>query len=67
MQLGHNSIRGVLKYRDVMVYANPQYQTKQIQENQANDTVFESYRSNKLVSSLTSQELASKAENLWSQ
>jgi len=43
IQLGHQTIRGVIKFRDAMVYANPKYTNVQISENSPSDLVFESY------------------------
>lgn len=37
IQLGHSSIRGVVKFRDAMVYANPKLSTKQLSDNSASD------------------------------
>ena len=43
IQLGHKSIRGVIKYKDAMVYAIPRFTNLSIPENSPNDLVFESY------------------------
>jgi len=43
IQLGQTSIRGVIKFRDAMVYANPKLSNKQIPENSPSDVAFVSY------------------------
>jgi hypothetical protein len=37
VQLGHTSIRGVIKFKDAMVYANPRTSTLEIPENSTSD------------------------------
>jgi hypothetical protein len=59
IQLGHSNIRGVIKFRDAMIYADPKFSSRQIQENDANDKVYECYRNGKEVSSFTSGEMVS--------
>lgn len=65
IQLGHSTIRGVIKFKDSMVYANPRFSTKSIPENSPEDVGFESYQNGKQVSSYTSGELTSHAQELW--
>lgn len=43
IQLGHNSIRGVIKFKDSMFYALPKLTMKQLPENQSSDVAFECY------------------------
>jgi hypothetical protein len=43
IQLGHTSIRGVIKFKDSMVYANPNVSTIEIPANSNGDQVFEAY------------------------
>ena len=40
VQLGHTTIRGSIKFRDAMVYANPKLSTKELPENSASDVAF---------------------------
>ena len=40
IQLGHSTIRGVIKFKDSMVYANPKFSTFEIPENSASDLAF---------------------------
>lgn len=47
IQLGHETIRGVLKFRDVMLYANPQQSHIEIPVNESEDGAFVSYRDSK--------------------
>ena len=62
IQLGHTSIRGIIKYKDAMVYANPKLTTLEIPENSSSDTVFESYQGGKQVSSYTNSDIVNFAE-----
>lgn len=66
IQLGHHTIRGVIKFKDSMVYANPNISTFEIPENSPSDLAFSAYKNGKEVSSFTSGELASHANSLWS-
>lgn len=61
IQLGHVSIRGVIKFKDAMVYANPKLTTLSIPENSTSDTIFESYQGGKQVSSYTNADITRKA------
>ena len=65
IQLGHSTIRGVIKFKDAMVYANPKISTYEIPENSASDVAFQSYQNGKEVASFTSGELAQHAQDLW--
>lgn len=61
IQLGHQTIRGVHKFRDVMVYANPKLSHLEIPENTADDGAFVSYKDGKEVASYSSGELVRHA------
>jgi hypothetical protein len=65
IQLGHSSIRGVIKFKDSMVYANPQLTTLEIPDNTPGDEAFVSYKGGKQVSSFTNGELVNHARTLW--
>lgn len=67
VQLGHVSIRGVIKYKDAMVYANPSLSSFEIPENNADDLAFVSYKDGKRVSAFSNGELAQQAQRLWSE
>lgn len=67
IQLGYSSIRGVIKFKDAMVYANPKLSNFQIPDNETGDQAFVSYKGGKEVSSFTNGELASHAQRLWEQ
>jgi hypothetical protein len=43
IQLGHHTIRGVIKYKDAMVYANPNVSNFEIPSNQSTDAAFSAY------------------------
>ena len=57
IQLGHTTIRGVIKFRDSMVYANPSQSLVQIPENSPSDLALVSYQNGKEISSFTGGEL----------
>jgi len=65
IQTGHQAIRGVNKYRDVAVYANPAMSTRQIPENQGDWVTHVAYKGGKEVTSITSSDLVSKSQSLW--
>ncbi|CDW74005.1 amp-binding protein [Stylonychia lemnae] len=65
IQLGHHTIRGVIKFKDSMVYASPSLSTVQIPDNRADDQAFVSYQNGKRVSSLTNGEITQHAQSLW--
>ena len=59
--MGHTGIRGVIKFKDAMVYANPKYTNSEIPENSPSDVAFEAYSNGKLAGSFTSGDLVSSA------
>ena len=65
VQTGHQAIRGVNKYRDIAVYANPALSTRQIPENQGDWVTHVAYKGGKQVTSITSSELVEKSQTLW--
>lgn len=65
IQLGHTTIRGVIKFKDSMVYANPAVSNFEIPENQSSDVAMSSYQNGKEVASLTSGDLVQHANSLW--
>ena len=66
VQLGHTSIRGVIKFKDSMVYANPKLSNYEIPDNSASDIVFQTYANGKQTASLTSGDLVNHSQRLWS-
>jgi len=66
IQLGHTTIRGVIKFKDAMVYATPSQSNFEIPENSGSDLAFQSYQNGKEIASLTSTDLARQANSLWS-
>ena len=67
IQLGHTTIRGVIKFKDAMVYAQPNVSTShEIPENSPTDDAFQAYVGGKQVASFTNGDLASNATKLWS-
>ena len=65
VQTGHSAIRGVNKFRDLAVYANPAMSTRQIPENQGDWVTHIAYKDGREALSLTSSDLVSKSEALW--
>ena len=65
IQLGHTTIRGVIKFKDSMVYANPKISNYEITENNPSDVAISSYQNGKEVASYTSNEIVNKAQGLW--
>lgn len=65
MQTGHTAIRGVNKFRDIAVYANPAMSTRQIPENQGDWVTHIAYKDGREQLSLTSADLAAKSQDMW--
>ena len=65
VQTGHSNIRGTIKFKDCMVYANPKFSSFSLPQNDASHTLFECYREGKRVCSLSSGEMAEKSSELW--
>lgn len=66
VQSGHSNIRGTIKFKDSLVYANTKYTNFSIPQNDSAHTLFECYRDGRKVSSITSGEVAEKSNDLWS-
>ena len=58
-------MRGVIKYKDSMVYANSSLSHVTLPQNEDGHELFECYRGGNRVSTLTSGQVAEKASNLW--
>jgi len=54
IQTGHKGIRGVNKFRDVAVYANPAMSTRQIPNNQGDWLTHIAYKSGREATSISS-------------
>lgn len=54
IQTGHSNIRGVVKYKDALVYANAALSGFSLPQNDASSTLFECYRNGSRVSQVTS-------------
>lgn len=61
VQVGHHTIRGVVKFKDAMVYANPKLIAVDLPVNEGSTVAYESHRGGKVVSTFTSSDLVSKA------
>ena len=66
VQTDHANIRGVAKFKDALVYAQPKFSCFSLPLNEASFDLFESYRGGRRVSSFSSGEIASKSMDLWS-
>ena len=58
-------MRGVNKFRDLPVYANPAMSTRQIPENQNDWVTHLAYKGGKEAVSLTSSDLVTKSQAIW--
>ena len=65
IQTGHQNIRGVIKYKDSLVYANAALSGFSLPQNDQSNTLFTSYRNGKQVSSFTNGDIAEKSLQLW--
>ena len=65
VQTGHLALRGVNKYRDFTVYANPAFSSVSIPENSSDWVTHVAYKDGKEALSLTSSELVAKSQGLW--
>jgi hypothetical protein len=54
VQSGHSNIRGTIKFKDSLVYANTKYTSYSLPQNDSSYDLFECYRGGKRVSSITS-------------
>ena len=65
VQSGHSNIRGTIKFKDSLVYANTKYSTFSLPQNDSAHLMFECYRDGKRVSNYSSGEIAEKSSQLW--
>ena len=65
IQTGHQNMRGVIKYNDVLVYANAALSGFSLPQNDQNHELFETYRDGRRVSQVTSGQVAQTASSLW--
>jgi acyl-CoA synthetase (AMP-forming)/AMP-acid ligase II len=65
VQTGHSAMRGVNKFRDLAVYANPAMSTRQIPDNHSDWVTHVVYKNGKEHCTLTSGELVQKVNGLW--
>ena len=61
IQTEHSLIRGVLKFKDALVYANSSISAYSLPQNSSNHQLFECYRNGKMVSQFTNGEIAEKS------
>jgi hypothetical protein len=66
IQLGHQTIRGVIKFKDSMFYAVPSLSTSQLPDNLISDKAFDCYEGGRVVASYSSSDLVGLADSLWS-
>ena len=65
IQLGHQTIRGVIKFKDSMVYATPSQSSYEIPENSPSDLAFQTYQNGREVAGYTNGDFVVKANDLW--
>lgn len=65
IQTGHSNVRGVIKFKDSLVFANSSLSGFSLPQNSSNATLFECYKDGREVSSHTSGEIAEFANDLW--
>lgn len=65
IQTGHQNIRGVIKFKDSMVYANPRLSGFTLPQNEEGSVLFECHRGGHRVAEHTSGELVSKSSEMW--
>lgn len=57
VQTGHTNLRGIIKFKDSLVYANPQFNCFSLPQNTVDAGLFECYRGGRQVASHTSGEI----------
>ena len=62
---GHSSIRGTIKFKDTMFYADADMTTLQIPENRADATVFEVYQGGSLAHTYSSSDMLDHAQKIY--
>ena len=67
VQTGFNSVRGVNKFKDVAVYANPSMSSRQIQPNESDVLTHIALKGGREAGSFTSGEMVTKSQELWDQ
>lgn len=65
VQTGHTAMRGINKFRDVAVYANPALSSRQIPTNSADAVTHVAYKDGREACTLTSGDLVQKAQSIW--
>ena len=65
IQTGHTGMRGIIKYKDSVVYAAASLNSNSLPKNDASDVLFESYKNGSRAASMTNGEIASKSTELW--
>jgi len=65
IQTEHGNIRGVLKFKDSLVYANTQYNSNQLPTNSGDAAFFECYRGGSRVSEFSNGEIAAHSTAMW--
>ena len=65
IQTDHSNIRGVIKFKDALVYANAALSGFSLPQNQSETNLFECYRDGKQVSSFTNGQIVEKSTQLW--
>jgi hypothetical protein len=61
VQTGHKNIRGIITFKDALVYAQPQFSCFSLPQNNASTQLYECYRNGKRVSEFTNGQIAEQS------
>lgn len=67
VQTGHTNIRGVVKFKDSLYFANTRLSGFSLPQNDVRASLFECYRGGKKVSTFTSGDVVEKSDSLWAE
>jgi len=65
VQTDHSNLRGVIKFKDSLVYANPKLSLFQLPANEPTTPLFECYRGGKRVAEHSNGAINEKSQELW--
>jgi hypothetical protein len=65
IQTAHSNIRGVIKFKDALVYANTSMSGFSLPQNEASVSLFECYRGGRQVSNFSNGDIAERSTQLW--
>jgi hypothetical protein len=65
VQTDHSNIRGIIKFKDSLVYANTSMSGFSLPQNDSSSTLYECYRNGSLVSTFSNGDIAEKSSHFW--